>query len=166
MRSDDTHKNKISTGAIVGVITVVLVLVIFIVCLSLASAKTPEPIQDLGQLETALNDKTHVNCLVAHSDDGNFLVQANDGFAKVKVVLYGDDGNENMLTVDGTTYYWDDEGYAFVMSDRELMDEMLEEISAGFDDRELLEGYSISCESPSKNDFAVPSLDFIDVSDM
>lgn len=161
------EKRRLPLGAIIGAICAVVVLVAFVVCLSLATAKAPESIGGIDELEEALANKTHVNCLVAHPEEGNFLIQANDGFVKAKVVIYDSDGfTESMLAIDNTMYYWDDDGYAFLMSDREAMDELIEEVRAGFDDEEMLAGYTIDCESPSKSDFAVPSLDFVDVSDL
>lgn len=167
---DSTHEEtdrRPSKRAIIVVVVIAVILVIFVICLSLASAKTPDPIHDLSELETALKDETHINCTVSHEDEGNFLIQANNGFSKVKVVLYGSDGvNESILAVDDMTYYWDTDGYAFMMSDREPIDELIDELRSGIVDSDVSSGYKISCESPSNSNFAVPTdKDFIDVSE-
>ncbi|MDR3298189.1 MAG: hypothetical protein LBT19_02380 [Candidatus Nomurabacteria bacterium] len=160
-----------SAGVIAGIIVAVTLVVIFVVCVVVANmTKNSGFIKDMAEFKVAIRDRAAVNCMISHDDEGDFTLQTNEGFSKVKVVLYESDGSkESMLAIkDEGTYYWDDEGNAFKLGDSSEIDGFIEELTEGAEDEEdgLDEGYVLKCDATSKSDFSVPDLDFVDFSDM
>lgn len=166
MAREESKKSYI--GFVIGTVVVVALVITFVVSIAMTSAHTTKAVGNMDEFRSAIKEKKAVNCVVTHDEDGDFLIQANDGFGKIKMIIYDSGGEgltENMLTIDDVMYYWDSDGNAMKMMDSSTLNELVEALREGADDEYAHDDYRLSCDLPSKSDFAVPSLDFVDASE-
>ena len=162
------EESRMPVGMMIGTAAVILLVVGFFVSMTMLSNSAMDaPIADTEEFRQAILGKKAINCLVSHDADGDFMLQTDDGFTKVKVVIDDTDGiSESMLVVrDAGTYYWDAEGTALRLADSSAIDEFIEELSDGADVQDAFSDYTLSCDSASKVDFSLPSLNFVDLSE-
>ncbi|MCL1839394.1 hypothetical protein FWF89_00085 [Candidatus Saccharibacteria bacterium] len=151
-----------------GIVAVVAVAVLIIVLVSRGDS-----IKTIAQFKEAVAEKRALNCTISSPDSTDTVMQATEGFKKIKLTTEEPElstGKIIVLIIDGEgTYFWDEPNtMAFRMDDRSMLDDFLNEIDAASEeDDEEDEGFSFKCESPNKANFEVPSdIDFIDFGDL
>jgi hypothetical protein len=164
--AEDKKSNKI-IGWVVGVIVVAVAAVVL--CLVLMNQG--DAIKSISEFRKAIQEKRAINCTITQPDGTDVVMQTTEGFKKVKLVIEEGAANnkQHMLMIEGeSTYAWDEAGtVAIKMNDTSALDGFIDEINnAPEEDDEKDDGYSFKCESPSKADFAIPDIEFMDLSDL
>jgi len=112
---------------------------------------------NLAGLRLAMTGRKAMNCTITHIEEGTAMIQANDGWTKVRISskIEGEEVNILMLKGDGM-YTWSSEGAFKLAYDDTFFDNMTSE----YDIDENSEDYSkisLRCENPSKANFNLPA---------
>ena len=157
-------KNK---KIIIGVVIAAIAIVGIILAVVLGGNKYPN---DVASLQKAIENKAAINCEVVHASeygDRSMTIQANKNWDNVKTITKMDGGDEiNSLVIkDDAGYMWFADTAYKEDYDSNIMENY--SIDLGIDGEDYAEAdrnITISCTSPSKNNFSVPDKEWIDAS--
>lgn len=163
------EKGDGSQKALIGItVGIVVVVAIAIVCALLMRGSSIGTIEDF---KVALTEKQALNCTITDAEGTPTVMQATEGFDKVKLVTEEEGAETNVLMIEGdATYIWrgGDESLAYKMHAGSFLDDFIAEIdSIADEDAADDEGYTLKCESTKKSNFDVPAdIDFVDLTDL
>ena len=161
MKKNDKAKKGLIIGIIAGVVVIVGVV---LACVFLLGGNYPK---DFAGVRQAFKDKKAINCEITEEgeENGSMIIQANDGWTKFKMIAKGEGVEAKTWMIEGDATY-SLMGSMAVKTDfsRSDIDDFMGEFSSDDEEEEgNPEGVTVSCSSPSKNDFTIPNEDWMDM---